>query len=193
VASPLGADDFVRAANREDQKAERDRSAPLGATEFAHELRGLGVGQRWVVPNDALGKFGKLFAELLCQFGGIPEIEIVDVCVLRNDRLDSAANAIGSLALGHLDRLKQFVNVTRLDLGDRELADCRISISLKRGWPLVAVLLAPGRPLRPNVGLGAFLERWVRSLCFDGLRLLTGLAAFLDDVRAGHTAVALHP
>jgi hypothetical protein len=140
-----------------------------------------------------LGRFGKLFAELLCKFGGIPEIEIVDVCVLRNDRLNSAAHPIGSLALGHPDRLKQFVNVTRLDLGDRQLADCRIGISLKRGWPLVAVLLAPSRPLRPNVGLSAFLERWCRSLRFDSLGLLTGLAAFPDDVHPARTAVALHP
>ncbi len=157
---PLGADDFVRAAYREDQKAQRHRSATLGLSEFAQELRGLGVGQGGVVPNDALGTLRKLFAELLCKFGGIPEIEIVDVCVLRNDRLNSAAHSIGSLALGHPDQLKQFVNVARLDLGDRQLSDCRIGISPKRGWPLVAVLLAPSRPLRPNVGLGAFLERW---------------------------------
>ena len=133
----------------------------------------------------------KLFAKLLCQLGRIAEIGIIYVRVLRDDRLDSAAHPVRGLALGQPDGLKQFVDVARPDLRDRQLSDGGVGVAFKRSRPLVAVLLAPGRPLRAYIGLGAFLERRCCALRFHRLGLLPCLAAFLHDVHAGCAAITL--
>ena len=57
---------------------------------------------------------------------------------------------------------------------------------------MVAVLLAPGPPLRAYIGLGAFLECRCCAVHFRRLGLLPRLAASLDDVHAGCAAIALH-
>jgi hypothetical protein len=73
--------------------------------------------------HDPLGPLGKLFAKLLGELGGIAEILVVDVNVLRDDRFDPAADTVGRFALGNPDWLEQIMDVARLDLGDREITD----------------------------------------------------------------------
>ena len=49
-----------------------------------------------MVLHDVLRSLRKLLAELLGKLGGVPEVEVVDVDVLRDDGFYPAADPVGS-------------------------------------------------------------------------------------------------
>jgi hypothetical protein len=120
---PFGTDDFVCAADREDQEAKCHSCAALGETKLAHELRGVGVGKGGVMAGNALGPPGQLRAQLLGKFGGIAEIAIVNVSVLRNNRFYPTADSVCSFALFDPDRRQQVVDVAWSDIGNCQAAN----------------------------------------------------------------------
>src|ERR1700726_1971908 len=103
-----------------------------------------------MMTDDAFRPPRKLFAQLFGEFGGISEIGVVNIDVFRDDRFDPSADSIGRLSFLKPDRPQHFVDVAGLDLRDRELSDRRVSVTFERRRPLIAVLLAPDRPMLAN-------------------------------------------
>src|SRR5574337_809885 len=123
-----------------------------------------------MVPHDAFRPPWELLAQLFGQLGWISKILVIDVNVLRDDRFNSPADTICRLALLYPDRSEQFVDVAGLDLWDGEFSDCRISVAFEGRGPLIAVLLAPGRPMLANVDFSALLEGRQSDLDLYGFR-----------------------
>jgi hypothetical protein len=143
-----------------------------------------------MMPHDAFRAPWKFLAQLFGELGRISEIGVVNVDVFRDDRFDPSADTIGRLSLLNPDRPQQFVDVAGLDLRDREFSDNRISVSLERRRPLIAVLLAPGRPVLAYVEFGALLEGRQSDLDLFGFRFLARRSLLLHDVDARRTAIA---
>jgi len=70
------------------------RRTAIGASQFRHELRCFGVGQGRVMTGLTLRPLRKLFPKLLCQFGGIAKLIVVDVDILGDYRFDAPADAV---------------------------------------------------------------------------------------------------
>jgi hypothetical protein len=91
---PPNSEHFVRPTNCKNQKAECPRRAAIGAGQLRHELRYFGVGQGGVMTGLTLRPLRKLFPKLLCQFGGIAKLIVVDVDILRDYRFDAPADTV---------------------------------------------------------------------------------------------------
>ena len=74
----------------------------------------------------------KLFPKLLCQFGGIAKLIVVDVDILRDYRFDAPADAVRSLALLGSNRLEQLEDVARQYLRDAQMTDRRVGVLFER-------------------------------------------------------------
>src|SRR6266851_8740508 len=105
-----------------------------------------------MMSHDPFRPLWKFLAQLFGEFGGISEFGIVHVDVLCDDRFDPSADTISCLSLLNPDRPQHFVDVTGFDLRDREFSDGRVSVPFERRRPLIAMLLAPSRPVPANVG-----------------------------------------
>jgi len=140
--------------------------------------------------HDPFGPLWKFLAQLFGEFGGISKIGIVNIDILRDDRFDPSADTISCLSLLNPDRPQQFVDVAGFDLRDREFSDGRVSVPFERRRPLIAMLLAPGRPMLANVGFGTFLESGQSGRDLDCFRFLARRSLLLHDVDAGCAAIA---
>src|SRR6476646_7343418 len=145
-----------------------------------------------MMPHNTFGPPWKLLAQLFGELGGISKIGVVDIDVLRDNRFDPSADTISCLSLLDPDWPKQLIDVAGLDLRDSEFSYRRIGISFERRRPLIAMLLAPGRPALANVDFGALLEIWQSYLDFCGFRFLTRRALLLHDVDARCTAIPFY-
>jgi hypothetical protein len=125
-----------------------------------------------MMTHDAFRPPWKLLAQLFGELSRISKIGVVNVDVFRDDLFDPSAGSISRLSLLNPGRPQQFVDVAGLDLRDREFSDNRVSAAFERRRPLIAVLLAPGRPMLANVGFGALLEGGQSDLDLDGFRVL---------------------
>jgi len=111
-----------------------------------------------MMPHDAFRAPWKFLAQLFGERGRISKIGVVNIDVLRDDCFDPSADTIRRLALLNPDWPEQFVDVAGLDLRDREFSDRRVGVPFERRRPLIAMLLAPGRPALADVDFGAFLK-----------------------------------
>jgi hypothetical protein len=75
------------------------------------------------------------------------------------------------------------------DLADKAEGIAAVGVPFERRWPLITMLLAPGRPALANVNFGALLECGQSDLDLYGLRFLTRRALLLNDVDARCTAI----
>jgi hypothetical protein len=93
-------------------------AAPLALASAIMNCGISGIGQRGMMLYKSLRPFGSLGSfsrSCLGQFGGIPEIPVVDIDVLCDHRLDAAANAISGLSFRNPDWCQQLVDVAGLD------------------------------------------------------------------------------
>ena len=134
----------------------------------------------------------KLLAQLFGELGRISKIGVVNIDVLRDNRLDPSADTISCLSLLDPNWPEQFVDVAGLDLRDGEFPDRRVGVPFKRRRPLITMLLAPGRPALANVDFGALLECGQSDLDLYGFRFLTRRALLLNDVDARCTAIPFY-
>ena len=141
------------------------------------------------MPHDAFRAPWKFLAELFGELGGISKIGVVNVDVFRDDRFDPSADTIGRLSLLNPDRPEQFVDVTGLDLRDREFSDSRVSVAFERRRPLIAVLRAPSRPVLANIDFGALLESRQGDLDLYGFRFFASVSLLLNDIDARCAAI----
>src|SRR6266436_887793 len=145
-----------------------------------------------MMPHDAFRAPWKFLAELFGELGGISKIGVVNIDVLRDDRFDPSADTICRLALLNPNWPKQFVDIAGFNLRDGEFPDGRIGVSLERRRPLIAVLLAPGRPVLAYVDFGALLEGRQSDLDLFGFRFLARRSLLLHDVDARRTTIAFN-
>ena len=122
---------LIGPAGREDHEVQHRRCSTASTGKRRHELWGFGMGQGRMMANDTLRPLGQLFAQRLRQLGWIAKIKVVDVYVARDDCFDPPANTAGGHPLLDPDWPQQIMDMTWLDLCDRELANHRIGIGLQ--------------------------------------------------------------
>src|SRR4029078_3484268 len=81
------------------------------------------------------------------------------------------------------------VDVAWFDLRDRQFVNGVVGVALQGGRPLVAMLLTPGRPVRPDVSFGAFLEGRQHHFCRYGFSLFACSSPLRADVNTSRAAI----
>jgi hypothetical protein len=125
-------DRLVGAACSEHHEPQHPGGDTGRGTEISDEPLHISIGKRWVMARYPLEPFRKPLAELFGELGRIAKILVIDVYVLRDDRLYPAANPIGGFTLLKPDRPEQFIDMAGPYLWYSGLTDRRIGVSLER-------------------------------------------------------------